>query len=370
MTRRRLITALEIDGAGGHPAAWRGSEVDPAAILTGDLALRAVQRAEAAGVDIATFADTLEAPADVPDRVSVSLDALGLAARIAPVTDRIGLLPTITVTHTEPFHVQAAVATLDYVSSGRGGWVADVSSSAEAAAVIGRREPAPAAETWREARYVVDAGRHLWDSWQDDAIIRDAATGRFIDRDRIHYVDYESPTFSIKGPSIVPRPPQGHPITAIRVNAPEALEAAAEAELVLLPGTAELAERVVEIRAAAAGRAGAVAGSHGAGAGSPRVLVSVGVLLDEDPAAAALRADGATQLDYIGGVERLADLIAEWADAGIDGVQLRPASLEFDVPALADRLVPLLRAKKLIGPVGRPATLRNRLGLARPGGRR
>jgi len=58
---RRLITAIDIDGAGQHPGAWRGSETDPAAILTGELALRAVQRAEAAGVDLATFADTLEA---------------------------------------------------------------------------------------------------------------------------------------------------------------------------------------------------------------------------------------------------------------------------------------------------------------------
>ncbi|TCO30041.1 alkanesulfonate monooxygenase SsuD/methylene tetrahydromethanopterin reductase-like flavin-dependent oxidoreductase (luciferase family) [Kribbella steppae] len=354
MSRRRLITAIEIDGAGGHPAAWRGPEVDPAAILTGELALRAVQRAEAAGVDIATFADALEAPADIADRVSVRLDALGLAARIAPATERIGLLPTITVTHTEPFHVQASVATLDYISSGRGGWVADVSSSEEAAAVIGRREPAPAADTWREARYVVDVSRHLWDSWEDDAIIRDASTGRFIDRDRIHYVDYSSPTFNIKGPSIVPRPPQGHPITAIRVNTPEALETAAEAELVLLPGVGELEERLAAIRV---------------GAGSPRVLVSVGVLLDEDPAAAALRADGASHLDHIGGVERLADLIGEWAAAGVDGVQLRPASLEVDVPVIAERLIPLLRARKLIGPVGRAATLRSRLGLARPGSR-
>ncbi|MFG1815733.1 LLM class flavin-dependent oxidoreductase [Kribbella sp. NPDC049174] len=412
MSRRKLITAIEIDGAGGHPAAWRGAEVDPAAILTGELALRAVQRAEAAGIDIATFADALEAPADVADRVSVRLDALGLAARIAPATERIGLLPTITVTHTEPFHVQASVATLDYVSSGRGGWVADVSSSAEAAAVIGRREPAPAADTWREARYVVDVSRHLWDSWEDDAIIRDASTGRFIDRDRIHYVDYESPTFSIKGPSIVPRPPQGHPITAIRVNTPEALEAAADAELVLLPGAGELAERVAAIRAAAEERAGARGAAatrqsgarragqrqhaaqdrpeganpragqpttHAADLGgpargrggrsgdaSPRVLVSVGVLLEEDPAAGALRADGAGQLDYIGGVERLADLIGEWAEAGVDGVQLRPASLEVDVPVIADRLVPLLRAKKLVGSAGRAGTLRNRLGLRRP----
>ncbi len=367
MSRRRLITAIEIDGAGGHPAAWRGAEVDPAAILTGELALRAVQRADAAGVDIATFADALEAPEDVPDRVSVRLDALGLAARIAPATERIGLLPTITVTHTEPFHVQASVATLDYVSSGRGGWIADVSSSAEAAAVIGRREPAPAVDTWREARYVVDVSRHLWDSWEDDAIIRDASTGRFIERDRIHYVDFESPTFRIKGPSIVPRPPQGHPITAIRVNDPEALEAAAEAELVLLPGAGELQERVAAIRAAAAETGGS--GTVRAGGVSPRVLVSVGVLLDEDPAAAALRADGATHLDHIGGVGRLADLIGEWAAAGVDGVHLRPASIELDVPVIAERLIPLLRARKLIGPVGRAATLRSRLGLARPGSR-
>jgi len=352
---RRLITALEIDGAGGHPGAWRGPEVDPGAILTGSLALRAVQRAEAAGIDIATFVDTLEAPADVAGAVSVRLDALGLAARIAPATSRIGLLPTITVTHTEPFHVQASVATLDYVSAGRGGWIADVSTSAEAAAVIGRRAPAPAADLWREARYVVDVSRHLWDSWDDDAIIRDAPTGRFIDRDRLHYVNYESPTFSIKGPSIVPRPPQGHPLTAVRVNTPEALEAAADAELVLLPGADNLADRVQAIRAGE---------EPAAGGEGPLVLVSVGVLLDEDLAAAERRADGLA-FDYVGGVEGLAELVREWQAIGVDGVHFRPASLELDVPAIAERLLPLLGASTS----ERVTTLRTRLGLARPANR-
>ncbi|TCN40541.1 alkanesulfonate monooxygenase SsuD/methylene tetrahydromethanopterin reductase-like flavin-dependent oxidoreductase (luciferase family) [Kribbella orskensis] len=350
---RRLITAIDIDGAGGHPAAWRGAEVDPAAILTGELALRAVQRAEAAGVDFATFVDTLEAPVDEPERVSARLDALGLAARIAPATDRIGLVPTLTVTHTEPFHVQASVATLDYVSSGRAGWLAEVSSSEEAAAVIGRRAPAAAAETWREARYVVDVSRRLWDSWEDDAIIRDAATGRFVDRDRIHYVDYESPSFSIKGPSIVPRPPQGHPLTVVRVSSPEALQAAADADVVLLPGSAELAEQLAAVREAAST--------------TPKVLLSVSVLLDEDTASAVRRADGAEEVDHIGGVQRLADLIGEWAAQGVDGIHLRPASLELDVPVIAERLLPLLRERKLIGPAtSRPTTLRNRLGLQRP----
>jgi alkanesulfonate monooxygenase SsuD/methylene tetrahydromethanopterin reductase-like flavin-dependent oxidoreductase (luciferase family) len=348
---RALITAIEIDGAGGDPGAWRGPEVDPRAILTGELAVRAAQRAEAAGVDLVTFADALEAPDDVPDRVSVRLDALGLAARVAPVTQRIGLLPTITVTHTEPFHVQASVATLDHISGGRAGWIADVSTSAEAAAVIGRREPAPAAETWREARYVVDAGRRLWDSWEDDAIIRDAATGRFVDREKLHYVDFESPTFSVKGPSIVPRPPQGHPITAIRVTGPEALEAAADAELVFLPDSDDLSAQVLELRENAGRSVTLTAGDAGRSVGltgGPLVLVSVEVRPQVD------------------GVERLGSLIEGWAAAGVDGVQLRPASLELDVPVIAEQLLPVLRERGLVGSGERGGSLRGRLGLRRP----
>ncbi|WP_327637939.1 LLM class flavin-dependent oxidoreductase [Kribbella sp. NBC_00482] len=348
---RGLITAIEIDGAGGDPGAWRGPEVDPRAILTGELAVRAAQRAEAAGVDLVTFADALEAPDDVPDRVSVRLDALGLAARVAPVTQRIGLLPTITVTHTEPFHVQASVATLDHISGGRAGWIADVSTSAEAAAVIGRREPAPAAETWREARYVVDAGRRLWDSWEDDAIIRDVATGRFVDREKLHYVDLETPTFSVKGPSIVPRPPQGHPITAIRVTTPEALEAAGDAELVFLPNSGDLSKQVLELRE---------------NAGRSVTLDGRSVTLTLDQAVGPLVLVSAEVRPHVDGVERLLDLIEGWAAAGVDGVQLRPASLELDVPVIAEQLLPVLRERGLVGSGERGGSLRGRLGLRRP----
>jgi alkanesulfonate monooxygenase SsuD/methylene tetrahydromethanopterin reductase-like flavin-dependent oxidoreductase (luciferase family) len=323
-----MIVGLEIDGAGTDPAAWRGAEVDPRAILTGELALRAVQRAEAAGVDFVTFVDAFEAPDDVPDRVSVRLDALGLAARIAPLTERIGLLPTITVTHTEPFHVQASVATLDHISGGRGGWVADVSSSAAAAAAVGRRESAPAAQTWREARYVVDVSRRLWDSWEDDAIIRDASTGRYVDREKLHYVDFESPTFNIKGPSIVPRPPQGHPVTAVRVNTPEALQAAADADLVLLPHSDELPTGLNAL-----------------------VLVSVEVR------------------PHLDGVDGLVEVIEGLVAAGADGVHLRPGSLELDVPVIADELLPRLRERELVGPAERGGSLRGRLGLGRPANR-
>ncbi|GAA1583465.1 LLM class flavin-dependent oxidoreductase [Kribbella karoonensis] len=376
-----MIVGLEIDGAGADPAAWRAAEVDPRAILTGALAVRAAQRAEAAGVDLVTFADALEAPEDVPGRVSVRLDALGLAARVAPATERIGLLPTITVTHTEPFHVQASVATLDHVSGGRAGWVADVSTSGAAAAVVGRREPAAAAETWREARYVVDVSRRLWDSWEDDAIIRDAASGRYVDREKLHYVDFVAPTFSVKGPSIVPRPPQGHPVTAIRVNTPEALEAARDAEVVLLPASEHLATQIEAVRGSdrlkvGADRTNGSGGTvgDGASAGSRR---SVGVTADDAGRAVTVTPDrgwGAGPVvlvsvevrPHVDGIEGLVAAVEAWVAAGADGVHLRPGSLELDVPVIADELLPRLRELGLVGAAERGGSLRGRLGLKRP----
>jgi alkanesulfonate monooxygenase SsuD/methylene tetrahydromethanopterin reductase-like flavin-dependent oxidoreductase (luciferase family) len=93
------------------------------------------------------------------------------------------------------------------------------------------------------------------------------------------------------------------------------------------------------------------------------------VLLDEDEASAVRRAAGAS-LDYVGGVDALADLIEGWNAAGVDGIHLRPASLELDVPVIAERLVPLLRQRRLLGPTaGRSTSLRNRLGLKRPANR-
>jgi alkanesulfonate monooxygenase SsuD/methylene tetrahydromethanopterin reductase-like flavin-dependent oxidoreductase (luciferase family) len=108
------------------------------------------------------------------DQVHGRLDAVLIVARAAPLTRHVGLMPTVIVTHTEPFHVSKAIATLDYV----------------------------------------EVLRRLWDSWEDDAEIRDTATGRFVDRGKLHYIKFAGDYFSVKGPSITPRPPQGQPVVA------------------------------------------------------------------------------------------------------------------------------------------------------------
>ena len=98
-----------------------------------------------------------------------------------------------------------------------------------------------------EAADFVEVVRRLWDSWEDDAEIRDAATGRFIDRDKLHYIDFEGRWFSVRGPSITPRPPQGQPIVCVLAHVDAAFRLAARsADVVFVtPQSSEEARSLV-----------------------------------------------------------------------------------------------------------------------------
>ncbi|NEB78746.1 LLM class flavin-dependent oxidoreductase, partial [Streptomyces sp. SID14478] len=207
--------------------------VDLPGALDAEPHLQLARLAEHGALDFVTLHDGFAAQ---------GLDALSVLARIAPATSRIGLVPTVTTTHTEPFHVQAAVATLDWVSRGRAGWRPDVSLSEEEARLFGRRDSAAPADLWHEAGEVADAARKLWDSWEDDTEIRDVATGRFVDREKLHHVDFEGRTFSVRGPSIVPRPPQGNPVIVVDATLPYAYDVAARHADVALVALAEPAQ--------------------------------------------------------------------------------------------------------------------------------
>ena len=120
--------AVALDGAGWHPAAWREPQARPAELLTAGYWADLVAEAERGLLDFVTFEDSLSLqssrhrePDSRTDQVRGRLDAVLVAARVAPLSRNIGLIPTVVVTHTEPFHVSKAIATLDYVSSGRAG---------------------------------------------------------------------------------------------------------------------------------------------------------------------------------------------------------------------------------------------------------
>jgi len=117
---RPLHLAVALDGAGWHPAAWRLPTARPHDLLTAGYWVDLVRRAEEGLLDLVTFEDALalqsssaEGPDHRTDEVRGRLDAVLVAARVAPLTAHVGLVPTGTVTHTEPFHLSKAIATLD-----------------------------------------------------------------------------------------------------------------------------------------------------------------------------------------------------------------------------------------------------------------
>lgn len=314
--------------------------------------------AERGALDFVTLGDSFARP---------GLDALAVLSRIAPATERIGLVPTVTTTHTEPFHVSTAVATLDWVSRGRAGWTIDVSTTETEARLFGRRPAAPAADLWREAGDVADVARRLWDSWEDGAEIRDTATGRFIDRDKLHHVDFEGSAFSVRGPSIVPRPPQGHPVTVVDgTGTASREEAARHADVVLVRAGAP--DKAAVIREDVRRRASA----HGRDPEAIRVLVSLAVDLGEAEALPEPGLESRPELAaggsyFSGGPVELADLITQWhQDGAVDGFHLVPLAPGRDLERIVNGTVALLQHRSLFRTFYPGGTLREHLGLARP----
>ncbi|MBB2948610.1 alkanesulfonate monooxygenase SsuD/methylene tetrahydromethanopterin reductase-like flavin-dependent oxidoreductase (luciferase family) [Actinoplanes lutulentus] len=296
-----------------------------------------VRRADEARLDFVTFDDRFGKRGP---------DAVLTAARVAPLTRHVGLVPVATTTHTEPFHLSTALATLDYVSKGRAGWQVRVSADPAEAALLGRRDPLQVPALFEEAADAVEVVRRLWDSWQDDAIIKDVPTGRYIDRDRLHYVAFDGKYFSVKGPSIVPRPPQGQPVVAALAHSPEALVFAGKsADLVFItPSDVYSAEKIKSKLDPAL-----------------KVYADIAVFIGDD---ALVRRGSATSdaAVFAGTAAQLADLIAAWAASGIDGIRLRPGDLTEDLTRITDDLVPELRRRGLFEPSS-ATTLRERLGL-------
>lgn len=345
-TKGAGFLAIELDGAG-----WDGAGF-------GSLAA-AILAAESAGFHVATFADSPAAG---------RTNALQRAAFAGPITRTIAVVPEVDTVYTEPFHISTQLASLDYVSGGRAGWIATAAESPGAAAAVGRSSVSGTA-LGQEAAASIEVSRRLWDSWEDDAVIRDVATGRYLDVDKLHYVDFETPAeftgpgYSIKGPSIIPRPLQGQlPVLAPASLLGEGLVApgAVDAVLVSAPAPELLAAEVRDVRA----RLGATVA----------VIAELDVVLDARGQDAADRgvgfgtADDGGRARYAGAAAGLADLL-EALLAEADGVRLHPASFAVDLDELGRLVLPELRRRGALRAPVQDGTFRELLGLEAPANR-
>ncbi|MEN4396614.1 LLM class flavin-dependent oxidoreductase [Mycolicibacterium senegalense] len=378
-----LHLAVALDGTGWHPASWREPSARPAETLSPRYWTDLVGQAERGLLDFITIEDGLTLQSDHPfrpddrtDRLRGRLDAVLIASRVAPRTRHIGLVPTVITTHTEPFHTSKAIATLDYVSTGRAGVRIQVTSRRDAAAHFGRRElpqdrAALTAELFGEAADYVEVLRRLWDSWEDDAEIRDVATGRFIDRNKLHYIDFEGASFSVKGPSITPRPPQGQPIVAALGHVDPAYQ--------LIAGSTDVGFVTPHSPDEVTALVDTIGALRPTDAAAVRVFADLVVFLDDTIGAARARKDRLDELAgteyrsdaevFVGTAGQLADLLQVWHTAGATGFRLRPASLPHDLQQITDVLVPDLQHRGLFRDSYEASTLRGLLGLARPANR-
>ena len=387
-----LHLAVALDGAGWHPAAWREPDARPRDLLTAGYWRDLAQEAERGLLDFVTIEDSLALQTAEPfrtdertDQVRGRLDAVLIASRVAPLTQHIGLVPTAVVTHTEPFHLSKAIATLDYVSTGRAGIRVQVSLKEHETRLFGRRSVPPLTpdgpipdglieDAFAEAGDYVEVLRRLWDSWEDDAEIRDVATGRFVDVDKLHPADFTGRWFSVKGVSITPRPPQGQPIVTALAHQTvpyRLVGSSADVGYVTPRDVAHAREILAEIRAAQA--------AAGRSEDHLHVFGDLVVFLDGDEASARARRD---RLDERAGAEYrsdatvftgtpagLADLLLDWQAAGLTGFRLRPGALPHDLTAITTGLVPELQRRGVFRTAYEASTLRGLLGLLRPANR-
>lgn len=171
-----------------------------------------------------------------------SFDPMTLLPALAVTTQHIGLIATASTTYNEPFHVARKFASLDHLSNGRAGWNVVTSANPDEALNFGFDQHMDHDERYVRAREFYDVVTGLWDSWADDAFVRDQASGIYFDRDKLHVLDHRGKYLNVRGPLNVARPVQGWPVI-VQAGASEAgRQLAAETAELVFGGANKLAD--------------------------------------------------------------------------------------------------------------------------------
>jgi FMN-dependent oxidoreductase (nitrilotriacetate monooxygenase family) len=213
---RQLHLGAYFTGSGVQGDSWRHPLAHTDAYRNFDRYRGYARKLEQACFDAMFFYDNVFAPTD-PETVATTpaaprWDPLVLVAALALVTERIGLVATVSTSYSEPYNVARHFASLDHLSGGRVGWnVVTSTAGGENFNLDGHRDHA---ERYERAHEFVDVVTGLWDSWADDAFLEDKATGRWADPAGLHVLDHVGKHFRVRGPLNAPRPVQGWPVLA------------------------------------------------------------------------------------------------------------------------------------------------------------
>ena len=219
--RRQMRLGLNIVANGAHAAGWRMPEARVDAAMDIRFWKQMAQAAERACFHFMFWADGIAVRHSARDDDELSYNAridvfepLTVIGALSAVTERLGFVASASTTYNEPYHVARKFASLDYVTEGRVGWNVVTSWSEQEAFNSGRSAHMEHGKRYRRAEEFVDVVFGLWDSWEDDAFIRDKASGRYFDPAKLHTLNHRGEQLSVKGPLNVARPLQGYPVFA------------------------------------------------------------------------------------------------------------------------------------------------------------
>ncbi|MET1045839.1 MAG: LLM class flavin-dependent oxidoreductase [Hyphomicrobium sp.] len=208
-----LILNAAVLGVGMHLGAWRHRPESPTSYVDIDFYREIAQLAEQGRLHAIFLADTLAVSEENFERPNIgAMDPTTILGAVAAVTKNVGLVATATTSYSEPYNLARRIATLDHLSRGRAAWNIVTTFVPDVAANFSKAPLPPHSERYARAEEFVDIVTALWDSWEEDALVGDKASGLFADRNRVHAVNHDGRFFAVRGPSTLPRSPQGRPI--------------------------------------------------------------------------------------------------------------------------------------------------------------
>lgn len=434
--RRQIKLGMFLRPAGHHLAAWRHPNAQADAGVVFERFIEVAKIAERGCFDMLFSADSATANAVFDEaglrRMSYVawIEPFTLLAALASVTRNIGLVCTASTTFEEPFSLARKFASLDHVSHGRAGWNLVTSGNHTAAMNFSRDEHMPKDQRYRRAREFAEVVRGLWDSWDDDAFLRDRESGVFFDPGKMRTLNHVGEHFKVMGPLNVARSPQGRPVLVQAGASGDGKQLAAETaevvftaaptieegrafysdltgrmaafgrdpdELKIMPGffvtVGETEEEAYEKRetlqrlihpevglALLSQRMGLDLSGYDVDGPVPEVapdkVISSRVTLLMDMARRdnmTIRqlytqiAGGRGHFDICGAPGHIADVMQEWFETGAaDGFNVMPPMFPDSLADFVDKVVPELQRRGLFRTQYEGATLRENLGLARP----
>ena len=210
--QRKLRLGAFLAGTGSNMASWRHPEAVADGAINLEYYKELTHKAEEAKLDFVFFGDGLYISEKSHPNFLNRFEPLTLLATLAAHTSHIGLAATLSTTYSEPFTVARQFASIDHISGGRAGWNI-VTSPLEGSALNYSKPEHPQHDLrYRMAHEYLEITKGLWDSWEDDAFVRNKETAQFIDPNKLHRLDYQGEFYSVQGPLTISRSPQGRPV--------------------------------------------------------------------------------------------------------------------------------------------------------------